>query len=235
MHCAELILRLISFQEDAKKFVALAKKINSEKICSQVKTSWLQLYCSFMWSIIQYCTCTSQKQETREIWILIFNIFLFNIFLSFLHLSYFCSCVGRWNWWQPFNTISLQCPGRHLSNAGSHWRNNSSGSYEGDILNLLPSLYSFFFWCYALQPLLNNIYLLGHFICDCIICCSDVFFVVVVFVVGLQWKVSSPVSTILLWQSRMFTRRRGISWSLLPTSEILFIISIFIFVHVWEL
>lgn len=40
--------RLISFQEDAKKFVALAKKINSEKICSQVKTSWLQLYCSFM-------------------------------------------------------------------------------------------------------------------------------------------------------------------------------------------
>ena len=40
--------RLVSFQEDAKKFVALAKKINSEKICSQVKTSWLQLYCSFM-------------------------------------------------------------------------------------------------------------------------------------------------------------------------------------------
>ena len=87
-------------------------------------------------------TCTSQKQETREIWISIFN-FYSTCFCLFCNCLISAHAVGRWNWWQPFNTISLQCPGQPLSYAGGHWRDNSPGSYEGDILNLIPSLRNF--------------------------------------------------------------------------------------------
>lgn len=167
-------------------------------------------------------TCTSQKQETREIWISIFN-FYSTCFCLFCNCLISAHAVGRWNWWQPFNTFSLQCPGQPLSYAGGHWRDNSPGSYEGDILNLIPSLHNF---------LLCEVIL---FVTDLLFWC---FFCLFFFcaVVGLQWKVSSHVSTILLWQSRMFARRRGINRSFLPTSEILFVISIFkpSLVHVLE-
>ena len=134
--------RLISFQEDAKKFVALAKKINSEKICSQVKTSWLQLYCSFMRSIIQFQRLVHHRNKRPERFEFWFLIILYSTYFCLFCICLFSAyAVGRWNWWQSLNTISLQCPGRHLSYAGSYWRNNSSGSYEGDnILNLIPSL-----------------------------------------------------------------------------------------------
>lgn len=80
----------------------------------------------------------NKRPERFEFWFLI--IFYSTYFCLFCICLFSAHAVGRWNWWQSFNTISLQCPGRHLSYAGSHWRNNSSGSYEGGILNLIPSL-----------------------------------------------------------------------------------------------
>ena len=113
-------------QEDAKKFISLAKQLNSEKICLQVTQTWKLDFKYF-------CKRLSHGQVINVI-LSNFPKPVFVIWLSFYFLFFFTFTknVGGWSWWTTSNTTGLQCKRWSLSNAGGYWRNYSSGSYEGE-------------------------------------------------------------------------------------------------------
>ena len=115
-------------QEDAKKFISLAKQLNSEKICLQVTQTWKLNF--------KYFPKYSTMGKLLNVHVILSNFPkpVFVICLSFPFLIFFLllkNNIGGWSWWATSDTTGLQCKRWSLSNAGGYWRNYSSGSYEG--------------------------------------------------------------------------------------------------------